>query len=404
MTEKLFHADPYLREFSAHVVRSTTAGKQPAVVLDRTAFYATSGGQPNDTGQINSIAVLDVVEDETSNDIVHVLAAPLPDGVVQGSEAQGIIDWPRRFDHMQQHTGQHILSQAFEQMLDAATVSFHLGADVCTIDVQLASLSAAQAGAVEDMANGAVFSDAPVTTHVVTRAELSRFPLRKQPLVSGMIRIVEIAGFDFSPCGGTHVRAAGEVGMVKIRRWEKRGNTLRVDFHCGKRALLDYRWKNDAVNALANGLSVKDADVQAAVERSLAQARDSFKALEEARQKLIEYESRLLLAETPPANGVRLIVRLLDDRSSEEARRLALTLAAAPGTIALLGVRSADRASLIFARSADLSHDMNALLKGVAPTIQGRGGGTPSLAQGGGPGVDRLDEALQAAGRIAGAQ
>jgi alanyl-tRNA synthetase len=187
------------------------------------------------------------------------------------------------------------------------------------------------------------------------------------------------------------------VGMVKIRRWEKRGDTQRIDFHCGKRALLDYRWKNDAVNALANGLSVKDSDVQAAVERSLAQGRDNFKALEEAQKTLLEYESRLLLAETPVADGMRLIVRTLDGRSSEEGRRLAMILSASPTTIALLGVRGADRASLIFARSADLSQDMNALLKAIAPIVSGRGGGSPSLAQGGGPGLDKLDDALQAA-------
>ena len=394
MTEKLYYGDSYLRQFTAQVVQHTTVDRHPAVILDRTAFYATAGGQPNDTGTLNGVPVIDVVEDEVSGEVVHVLGGQLADNHVEG-----IVNWQRRFDHMQQHSGQHILSQAFEQVLHAPTVSFHLGADLCTIDVQLAGMGSADATRVEDVANGVIFADAPVHVHEVTREELSRFPLRKPPVVSGIIRIVEVEGFDYSPCGGTHVRSAGEIGLIKIRRWERRGDTLRVDFHCGRRALLDYRWKNDVVNSLANTMSVKDQDLREAVERALAQARDNYHLLEDARKKLIELEARALIAETPVVDGRRLIVRVLDDRTGEEARRLAMTLAAAPMTVVLFGLRSSDRASLIFARSADLPQDMSALLKAVAPIIAGRGGGTPNLAQGGGPGVDRLDEALAAARR-----
>ena len=325
MTDKLYRADPYLRQFAARVVQRTMVGKRPALILDRTAFYATSGGQPNDTGTINGVTVVDVIEDEASGELVHVMA-----GDVANDSVQGEIDWIRRFDHMQQHSGQHILSQAFEHVLNAPTVSFHLGADVCSIDVQLASLSASEAASVEDVANNVIFTNTAVHIHEVTRDELGRFPLRKQPVVSGVIRIVEMEGFDFSPCGGTHVRAAGEIGVIKIRRWEKRGDTQRIDFFCGKRALLDYRWKNDSVNVLANGLSVKDQDLRDAVERSLAQARDSFRQLEETRQRLLGLESRVLISETPLTDGVRLIVRAFDDRSTEDVRRLATALTAAP--------------------------------------------------------------------------
>ena len=392
MTEKLYRKDAYLREFNARVVQRTSAGKNPAVILDRTAFYPTSGGQPNDCGSLNSVGVVDVLEDEASGEIVHVL-----DGQIVEDRVQGAINWERRFDHMQQHSGQHILSQAFELAQNAPTVSFHLGAELCSIDVQLASLSPAQAAAVEDLASNVVFANTPVHVHEVTRDELSRFPLRKQPVVTGMIRIVEMEDFDYSPCGGTHVRRAGEVGLIKIRRWERRGDTMRVDFHCGSRALLDYRWKNDIVNNLALSLSVKDQELQQAVERALTQSRDNHHALEDAQKRLLELEARAMIAETPLSNGLRLIVRSLDDRTGEETRRLAITLAAAPGTIALLGLRSAGRASLIFARSADLADDMNALLKNTAPIVAGRGGGTPNLAQGGGTGVGQLDEALEAA-------
>lgn len=396
MTEKLYRSDPYLRAFDAGVVARTVNNKRPAVVLDRTAFYATSGGQPNDTGTLNGVPVVDVIEDEASGDVLHVLA-----GQLDGDAVYGEIDWARRFDHMQQHSGQHILSQAFERVLNAPTVSFHLGADVCTIDVQCAGLSAGEAAAVEDVANGVVFAGAPVHVHEVTRAELARFPLRKQPVVEGLIRIVEMEGFDFSPCGGTHVRSAGEIGLIKIRRWEKRGDTQRVDFFCGRRALLDYRWKNDTVNALAASLSVKDRELCATVERRLTAERDTSRALEDARRRLLELEARTMIAESSAdALGRRLIVRVFDDRGNEDARRLAMALSETPATIVLLGLRSAGRAGLIFARSADLAVDMNALLKQAAPLIDGRGGGTPSLAQGGGPAIDHLDDALSAARRM----
>ncbi len=395
MTDKLYHTDPYLRAFDARVVARTQVGGRPAVVLDRTAFYATSGGQPNDLGTLNDTRVLDVVTDEAGDAVLHLLAGELTCDRVHGQ-----IDWERRFDHMQQHTGQHILSQAFERILDAPTVSFHLGADVCTIDVQLASLSTDDAAAVEDLANAIVFAATPVHVHEVTQSELARFPLRKQPTVNGLIRIVEIEGFDYSPCGGTHVRSAAEIGLIKIRRWEKRGDTQRVDFFCGRRALLDYRWKNETVNTLAAGLSIKDRELGATIQRRLTQERDSARALEDAQRRLLALEARALLAETPAdARGRRVIARVLDDRSVEEGRRLAMAITAAPATVVLLGLRGDDRVSLIFARSADLSTDMSALLKQVAPMIEGRGGGSPSLAQGGGTRLAGLDDALATAQR-----
>jgi len=417
LTHKLYYDDPYQREFTARVVERLTIGGRPAVVLDRTAFYPTSGGQPGDRGTLNGIAVLDVSEREDGQ-IVHVLA-----GSLAGEQVAGVIDWARRFDHMQQHTGQHILSQACERLgagspqLPAETVGFHLGDEapsrltsrnggrdgaskVCTIDLNCTSLSPEQAAAIEDLANQVVFENRPVIARFVTAeelAQLSQVRARLQPPTGReQIRLVEVQGFDWSLCGGTHVRAAGEIGLIKVRKWERRGDTVRVDFYCGRRALADYRWKNAAVNELAASLSIKDDELASTVTRLLAEAAESRRQLNFARERLLDYEAAELAASAEPIAAGRVVRQVFEGRNVEEVRHLAQRLTARPGIMALLGVR-ADKAQLIFARAADVAVDVNALLKTAVAVVGGRGGGTPALAQGGGPEVARLDEALAVA-------
>jgi alanyl-tRNA synthetase len=390
VTERLYYTDPYAVDFSARVVERLTVSKRPAVVLDRTCFYPESGGQPGDRGDINGIAVLDTLERDEDHAVVHVLAAPLA-----SNDVQGTVDRSRRFDLMQQHTGQHILSQAAERLLNAETVSFHLGDDSMTVDLATDSLTAEQAAALEDAANAVVFQDLPVTCAFVTADELARMPLRKPPKVAGPVRIVEVQGYDWSPCGGTHVATAGQVGLVVIRKWERRGAAVRVDFACGGRALADYRWKNAAVNRLAAGLSVRDREMADTVERLLAEASENRRLLNFAREQLLDHEAAALVAET--AGPPHLVVRSLGDRSAEEVRRLAQRLAGRPGVVALLGSLSSGKANLIFARSADLGYDMNVLLKAACALMGGRGGGTPALAQGGGGDIAALDQALETA-------
>ncbi|MBI5956935.1 MAG: alanyl-tRNA editing protein [Chloroflexi bacterium] len=318
MTERLFFEDAYCREFSAMVTGRTRVGKSPGVILDRTAFYPTSGGQPNDLGALNGIPVLDVVEGE-GGEIVHLLAAE-----IEGSSVTGIIDWPRRFDHMQQHSGQHILSQCFERALNAATVSFHLGLDFSTIDVSLAAFTEEKAMEIETMANAVVFENRAIRAYFVDEARLPSLPLRKPPKVAGAIRIVEVEGFDFSPCGGTHCRAAGEIGLIKVRKWERRGDMFRIDFLCGNRALEDYRWKNSTLNSLAAALSVKDRELGETVSRLLAEGRESQRQLGYLKEKLLDYEAAELDSQALSLGGTRVVRQVFAERPSEEIRRLAL--------------------------------------------------------------------------------
>jgi alanyl-tRNA synthetase len=390
LSQRLYYDDAFQTEFMAQVLERLTVGQRPAVVLDQTCFYPESGGQPGDRGFLNGVAVLDTQEREQDGAVIHILAGPL-----DGDIAHGRLDWPRRLDHMQQHTGQHILSQAFQSLLAAETVGFHLGDEGVTIDLALDSLSAEQAVQVEDAANQIIYQDRPVVCRFVSNEELTRLPLRKPPKVAGKVRIVEVQDFDWSPCGGTHVQAAGQVGIIVLRKWERRGATIRVDFLCGQRALADYRWKNATVNRLAAGLSTKDRDLGETVERLAAESTENRRQLTLAREQLLDFEAAELTGGA--AGSPHVVVRAWSDRPAEEVRRLAQHIVQRPGIVALLGAVAGDKAHLIFARSADQSADMNALLKAVCPLVGGRGGGTTSLAQGGGPLVDGLQAALQSA-------
>ena len=393
MAARLYYADAYLREFDARVIEQLTWDGKPAVVLERTAFYPTSGGQPHDTGTLNGVKVVDVVERESDGAVVHVLA-----GELQGDAVHGEIDRARRFDLMQQHTGQHILSQAFTTVQQADTVSFHLGVEVTTVDLNRAPLSEEQLDKAEALANEVVFSNRPVRARFVGREELATLPLRKLPQVARPIRIVEIADFDWSPCGGTHCRRTGEVGLIKIVRAERRGAETRVHFLCGGRALADYRRKNRLVLDLAARFSVGDWELADAVERLSDEARASRKQVRVLREQLLDYEAAALIAGAEKLGGARVVRQAYTDRTVDEIRHLAQRLTAEPGVIALLGRGSVGgKAQFVFARSADLPHDMNVLLRTACQTVGGGGGGRPNFAQGGGPDGARVEEALAAA-------
>ena len=389
-TERLFWQDPYQRHFRAWVMETLTFKGQPAAVLDRTCFYPTSGGQPHDLGTLGGIPVVEVLEEEGGK-IIHLLERPLMLGPVEGE-----IDWSRRFDHMQQHTGQHILSQAFERELNAATTSFHLGSEVVTIDVAIPTLSPKEAARVEALANRIVIEDRPVHAKEYDEEEASSLPLRKAPVVHGRIRIVEVEGFDLSACGGTHVRRTGEVGPIHIRRWERRRGQVRVEFLCGWRALEDYAKRDRLLQEAANQLSVGTEELSEAIQRLQKAEQLARRTAESLRKRLLDYELPQLLAEAEPLGEMRVLCRLLEGYDAGNMRYIAQNLTQTPGIVALLAVNEPSP-QLCFARSENLPLDMSQLLRQVVAPYGGRGGGRSHVAQGGGVAPEDLEQILQKA-------
>jgi alanyl-tRNA synthetase len=380
----LYYDHPYLRRFEASVIESTSWQDRPAVVLSQSAFYPTGGGQPHDTGHLGGVPVIEVAEREADKAVLHVLERPLPPEATSGSrEVAGEIDWSRRFDHMQQHTGQHILSQAAERLLDAATVGFHLTESSCSVDLNRAPLDAAQIESLEAEANGIVFENRPVMARFVPREELARLPLRKLPEVDGPIRIVQVQDYDWSPCGGTHVRAAGEVGLIKIVRTERRGSETRVEFVCGGRALADYGVKNDLLLSLAARLSVGYWQLDETIARLEEEARSQRKAAGEAREQLLELRAASLAREASALDAFSLVSLALEGESLEEVKHLALKLAKEHRCVALLGLVG-EKGHLLFAAPPESPYDLRPILRRACEVIEGGGGGHPHMAQGGG--------------------
>ncbi len=393
MTERLYYSDSYTRQFTARVVERLTFGDRPALVLDKTFFYPASGGQPFDTGRINGATVVEVATRDSDKAVVHLLDRPL-----EADEVNCEVDWQRRFDHMQQHTGQHILSQAFLRAANAETVSFHLGLESVTIDLNVEKLSPAAVDKAEDLANEAVTGNLPVRAWFPTADELSRLPLRKTPDVDGPLRVVAIGDFDYNACGGTHLANTGEAGLIKVLKIEREKKGTRVEFRCGARALSDYRRKNAIVNQLAADFTCGVPEVTQAVAKLRVEAQSYHKELKAAKEALLEHEAAQFAAAAPESNGWRVVRRAWADRDPNEIRGLATQLAALPGTVALLGT-SGSKAHLVFACAEDVERDMNAALKSALATLNGRGGGSARLAQGGGVSADlpQVESALKLA-------
>jgi alanyl-tRNA synthetase len=382
-----------MKTFTARVVERREHQGRPAVILDQTALYPEGGGQPSDRGWLNDIEVIDVIdlEDETRT-VLHVLSEPL-----DTDEVAGRVDWARRFDHMQQHTGQHILSQAFVRVLGVETVSFHMseatGDGAATIDLNQTDLPPAQIDAVEDAANWIVFENRLVTARRVAQTELASIPLRKPPKVDTSIRLVEIEGFDWSACGGTHVARTGEVGPIKIVKLERRGSEARVEFRCGWRVLIDYRRKHAMISRVAADLSIGYGQLDQALERLTAENKLLRKQIEDAQARMVDFELAEVMSSLRVKDSVAVALRVWPDRDMAALRRMAKQAVARPGTVALFGSGGA-RPALVFARSSDAAFDMNALLREAAARIGGKGGGAPDFAQAGGPPAS--DEQVQA--------
>ena len=396
-TEKLYFNDSSILEFEANVLDLSSGAQGYQVILDRTAFYPTGGGQPNDLGTLGDARVIDVVEGDAGV-VYHVVEDPA--SIANGASVIGKVDRARRLDHMQQHSGQHILSQAFIQACGAETRSFHLGPLTSTIDIDLQSPSDALVHAAEEIANAVVFEDRPMRVHMVNDEEASRLPLRKESAVLGTIRVIEIEDFDWSPCGGTHAARTGQVGLIAVRSYERAKKMTRVEFVCGHRALEDYRAAHNTAVRVARLFSAeRDSSPEL-----VAKAIDESKELKRRTHNLLELamaaEASQMLAATVPANGFKLVHAVFDGRELDEVRMLASKISAAEPAIALLGTRQPDGARLVFARSTSLKADLGKLMAEACAMLGGRGGGRPDMAQGGGPDSARIEEAVEAVVRL----
>jgi alanyl-tRNA synthetase len=375
MTTRLYYTDAGLRSFDAEVAACTPASDRFHVVLDRTAFYPASGGQPFDTGRLGGVEVVDV-QDADDGTIVHVLVGPLP----VGSSVHGDVDWPRRFDHMQQHTGQHMLSAAFDR-LGVRTESFHLGSEVSTIDLAR-EVRGEEVDRAEAAANAVVWEDRPVTVRFVEGDEIARLALRKPPARSGTLRIVEVDGFDVSACGGTHVARTGMVGLIAITGVERVKGASRVSFACGGRALRSHGNLREVVLHATRALSVLPSEVKPAIERLQADARETAKVVRRLHEELAAHRAAALRAEAETIGPYRAVVRAEAELDGGALKGLASAVVSGPGLVAAMTGRGTP-VPVVVARSADVPLDAAALLRDLVSELGGRGGGSPAMAQGG---------------------
>jgi len=479
-TERLYYHDSRLLEFDAVVISvSERDDGQIAVELDRTAFYPTGGGQPTDTGTLGDARVVHCIDAE-SDGVLHVIQGAVPE---IGDRVHGRVDWLRRLDHLQQHTGQHILSAAFVKLFGAPTHSFRVLEHECEIDVALDDPTDERIERAVDLANQIIWENRSMTIRQVTAEEAASLPLRKEPSREGELRVIEIDDFDLTPCGGTHAKSTGEVGVIAVRSWERAKGLARIQFMAGIRVLNDYRKANRTARDVAALFSAGREDSPALVARSVEESKKLRRRLSELEEVACRVESEELLKEagyrtgsdsdriidssedeqvsttrgsgwvdrvdraavtdssrgfssdsvrgTSPTvseasvrgssptvgegvesargservadePGPTIIAKIFDDRDADSLKHLALALIAHPNTVALLGSRDGDTARLIFARSSDASGDMSALLRRVCPIIEGRGGGRPDMAQGGGKNFEKLSEAIDLASKALG--
>jgi alanyl-tRNA synthetase len=376
-SSRIYYTDAKRLVFTADVVAQTVENGVARVILDQTAFYPTTGGQPHDTGTLGGVRVLDVVDDDDGR-VVHVLEQPLE----VGARVDGVIDAARRLDHMQQHSGQHVLSAAFVRHFGVRTLSFHLGSAVSTIDLER-EVTPLEITAAENAANQVVWEDRPVEIRFVSAEDAVALPLRKEPVRGGTLRLVDIGGFDLSACGGTHVSRTGEIGLIAVRAWERFKGGARLEFVCGVRALTSLRELRDAASAASRQLSVLPSELAGAIERLQVESRDLRRQMRGLSEQLARYHARELAAKGNRIGGAVAVVEAMAGYDATGLKALAASIVSEPGRAAVL--LTAERPALVVvARSGDVALDSGALLKRLVTQFGGKGGGKPDLAQGGG--------------------
>ncbi len=390
LTDRLYHHDSFLREFDAEVVSCEPEGDRWKVVLNRTAFYPTSGGQPHDLGKLGDAPVVEVLDADggaagAGHHVVHYTTAEVPMGAVHGR-----VDWPRRIDHMQQHTAQHLLSAAFIEVFGLQTVSFHLGKEISTIDLDAPGVDARHLEEAERRTNEIIFEDRPVVIRFGTAEELADAGIRKKVEREGILRAIEIEGFDRQPCGGTHLARTGQAGLLLIRKLERRRDLSRVEYVAGYRALAaarsDFALLTEAGSLLSCGL----ADVPAGITKVIGERREQAAAAKRMEERLALLEARALLREYDESRGApsadagapdaRLVLAAVPEATAGYLGLLAARLAAVNNVVALLVSR--DIGHVVFAQSKGLSADLGAALRECLREFGGKGGGSRDFAQG----------------------
>jgi alanyl-tRNA synthetase len=403
VTDRLYYTDPALVEFDARVIRLEDHEGRPAAVLDRTAFYPTSGGQPFDTGRLGGAAVIDVV-DRDDGGILHVLDSPVEAGPIHGA-----VDWTRRFDHMQQHTGQHVLSAAFDRLLGARTESFHLGSESSTIDLAPV-IGPGDVARAEDEANRVVWEDRPVSIRFVEPDEAATLPLRKEPARTGRLRIIEVQEFDVSACGGTHVARTGSIGTIAVVSTERFRGGTRVEFQCGRRALRGYRTLRDIVASGVRLISALPGDLPAGIERLQGEVKEAKREIKDLKTRLASFEAAALADGAVTHGSLRVVIEALSGWDQNGLKTIASAIAQRSGHLAILfaeaGARDVPPGALASAppppaprsagaepiqlwavasaRSVDAAFDCAGLIRQLTAKFGGKGGGRADIAQGGG--------------------
>jgi alanyl-tRNA synthetase len=377
VTDRLYYTDAFCTEFDARVERVARHEAGHLVVLDRTAFYPTSGGQPHDTGLLGGVRVVDVV-DEEDGAVAHVIEGRFE----PGQAVHGVVDWARRFDHMQQHSGQHVLSAAFDRVLNARTVSFHLGSDASTIDLAR-EVTPGEVRIAEQEANAVVWRNLPVTIRFASAAEAAALPLRKEPVREGTLRLVAMGDVDLSACGGTHVDRTGTIGIIAVRGWERFKGGTRIEFVCGGRALDLCRTLRDQMMAATRLLSVSGAELPEAIERLQHESKDLRRVARGLQEQLAVHEASRLAAGAQVVGADRLVVEALEGWDAAGLKALAQAVAARAGHAAVLLSRPSP-SLVVIARAPDASLDARQVLSALTARFGGKGGGRPELAQGGG--------------------
>lgn len=380
MTEKLYYKDAYLTEFTTNMLREAqTDGGEWYIVLAETAFYPTGGGQPYDTGTLNDIPVINV--EEVDGEVRHFLARKMD----RSDRVHGVVNWERRFDHMQQHSGQHVLTAAFVELFQLPTVSFHLGVETCTIDLSTDYMTEDILQQVEKRANEVILESRPIETKWVTEEEAKEYQLRKELAVTDDIRLVIIPDFDYNGCGGTHPNSTSQIGSIKILGWEKQRNQIRIEFICGERVLKQLHEKHSIMKELGRIVSASQDQMVTTVIKMVETQKSLAKKVDELQDELLKLEGESLVAKSRDWHGESLVTGVFQDRSIKELQKLAkIIISEKSGINLMLVAENGEQLQFVFARDALGTINMKEAVKLALPLINGKGGGSEHSAQGGG--------------------